>query len=239
MTRAGLAIAAVLAFAGAAAPLARCSAALRPARGVPQRRREERDRRHQGRSHPSGRSALPRPEARRRSRRSCAARWRSCGCSTSRASCDPSSLFVMRIGPNKNRGQSGWVYKVGNRQGTTAASDPSGPFGSGRLKSPRARDVVLLRLRGGRLPAHARPSRSRRGWRDRDRARHGAMTTRAAARASRARASGRAAESAQTDANGRGDAGAAGRHAPAVRGEAWPHPLVRRRGCASGEAARR
>ena len=48
-------------------------------------------------------------------------------------SCDPSSLFVQRIGPNKNRGQSGWVYKVGNRQGTTAASDPSGPFGSGRL----------------------------------------------------------------------------------------------------------
>ena len=53
-------------------------------------------------------------------------------------SCDPSSLFVQRIGPNKNRGQSGWVYKVGNRQGTTAASDPSGPFGSGRL-SRRAR----------------------------------------------------------------------------------------------------
>jgi hypothetical protein len=48
-------------------------------------------------------------------------------------SCDPSSLFVNRIGPNKNRGQSGWVYKVGNRQGTTAASDPSGPFGRGRL----------------------------------------------------------------------------------------------------------
>jgi hypothetical protein len=50
-------------------------------------------------------------------------------------SCDPSTLFVQRIGPHKNRGQSGWVYKVGNRQGTTAASDPSGPFGSGRLDS--------------------------------------------------------------------------------------------------------
>ena len=48
-------------------------------------------------------------------------------------SCDPSTLFVQRIGPNRNRGQSGWVYKVGNRQGTTAASDPSGPFGTGRL----------------------------------------------------------------------------------------------------------
>jgi len=49
-------------------------------------------------------------------------------------SCDPSSLFVRAIGPNENRGESGWVYKVGQRQGTTAASDPSGPFGSGRLK---------------------------------------------------------------------------------------------------------
>ena len=48
-------------------------------------------------------------------------------------SCDPSSLFVSKIGPNRNRGQSGWVYKVRNRQGTTAASDPSGPFGTGRI----------------------------------------------------------------------------------------------------------
>ena len=50
-------------------------------------------------------------------------------------SCDPSSLFVDAIGPNRNRGQSGWVYKVGNRQGSAAASDPSGPFGTGRIKS--------------------------------------------------------------------------------------------------------
>jgi hypothetical protein len=49
-------------------------------------------------------------------------------------SCDPSSLFVNRIGPNKNRGESGWVYKVGNRQGTTGAAEPSGPFGSGRIE---------------------------------------------------------------------------------------------------------
>ena len=50
-------------------------------------------------------------------------------------SCDPSSLFVSKIGPNRNRGESGWVYKVGNRQGTTAASDPSGPFGTGRIQA--------------------------------------------------------------------------------------------------------
>ena len=49
-------------------------------------------------------------------------------------SCDPSSLFVRAIGPDENRGESGWVYKVGNRQGTTSASDPSGPFGSGRIE---------------------------------------------------------------------------------------------------------
>ena len=49
-------------------------------------------------------------------------------------SCDPASLFVEAIGPDRNRGQSGWVYKVGNRQGTTAASDPTGPFGDGRLR---------------------------------------------------------------------------------------------------------
>ena len=48
--------------------------------------------------------------------------------------CDPSSLFVRAIGRHRNRGQRGWVYKVGNRQGTTAASDPSGPFGSGRIR---------------------------------------------------------------------------------------------------------
>jgi hypothetical protein len=29
---------------------------------------------------------------------------------------------------------NGWVYKVGNKAGTTGAGDPSGPFGSGRLK---------------------------------------------------------------------------------------------------------
>ena len=48
--------------------------------------------------------------------------------------CDPSSLFVRAIGPDANRGARGWVYKVGNRQGSTSASDPSGPFGSGRLR---------------------------------------------------------------------------------------------------------
>ena len=49
-------------------------------------------------------------------------------------SCDPANLFVRSIGPDVNRGRRGWVYKVGNRQGTTSAADTSGPFGSGRIK---------------------------------------------------------------------------------------------------------
>ena len=49
-------------------------------------------------------------------------------------SCDPSSFLVQAIGPNRNRGRSGWVYKVGNRQGSAAASNPTGPFGNGRLE---------------------------------------------------------------------------------------------------------
>ena len=44
------------------------------------------------------------------------------------------SRYVAAIGGDENRGDSGWVYKVGNRQGTTSAADPSGPFGSGRIK---------------------------------------------------------------------------------------------------------
>ena len=49
-------------------------------------------------------------------------------------SCDPSGLFVRGIGPDRNRGASGWVYKVGNRQGSTSAADSSGPFGAGRIR---------------------------------------------------------------------------------------------------------
>ena len=38
------------------------------------------------------------------------------------------------IGRDRGRGRHGWVYKVGNRQGTAGAADPSGPFGRGRLR---------------------------------------------------------------------------------------------------------
>jgi hypothetical protein len=39
---------------------------------------------------------------------------------------DASSLFVTRIGPDRNRGQDGWVFKVGRRTPSTGAADVSG-----------------------------------------------------------------------------------------------------------------
>jgi hypothetical protein len=47
-----------------------------------------------------------------------------------------SELFVYSIGGERNRGQDGWEYKVGNLGGSTGAADPSGPQGNGaRLRS--------------------------------------------------------------------------------------------------------
>ena len=55
----------------------------------------------------------------------------SCG----RRARDSGSLFVTQVGPDRNRGRNGWVYKVGRRAGTAGAADPAGPFGSGRLRA--------------------------------------------------------------------------------------------------------
>jgi hypothetical protein len=41
---------------------------------------------------------------------------------------------VTGIGPDRNRGQRGWVYKVGRRAATAGAADMGGPFGGGRLR---------------------------------------------------------------------------------------------------------
>jgi hypothetical protein len=57
----------------------------------------------------------------------------SCG----RRARDAAGLFVTAIRHDRNRGQRGWVYKVGRRAATAGAADPSGPFGSGRLRSGR------------------------------------------------------------------------------------------------------
>ena len=58
--------------------------------------------------------------------------------SCSRRTRDAGGLFVAQIGRDRNRGQDGWVYKVGNKLATAGAADPSGPFGTGLLRS-RAR----------------------------------------------------------------------------------------------------
>ena len=52
----------------------------------------------------------------------------SCG----RRAADAAGLFVKRLGPDRNRGMDGWVYKVGRKVGSNGAADVSGPFGTGR-----------------------------------------------------------------------------------------------------------
>lgn len=52
----------------------------------------------------------------------------------SRRARDGGQLFVRSIRGERNRGVSGWVYKVGSRLATAGAGDPAGPFGRGRLR---------------------------------------------------------------------------------------------------------
>jgi hypothetical protein len=54
-------------------------------------------------------------------------------CSTSPR--DSAGLIVTGIRSDQNRGQRGWVYKVGHRAGTAGAGDTGGPFGRGRLRA--------------------------------------------------------------------------------------------------------
>lgn len=62
---------------------------------------------------------------------------------------DSAGLFVRSIAGERNRGQDGWVYKVGRRGATAGAADPSGPFGRGRLKSGQRVTWFYCRLRDG------------------------------------------------------------------------------------------
>ncbi len=48
---------------------------------------------------------------------------------------DAAGLIVTGIGPDRNGGQRGWVYKVGRRAATAGAGDMGGPFGRGRLRT--------------------------------------------------------------------------------------------------------
>jgi hypothetical protein len=63
-------------------------------------------------------------------------RLRDFGACSSRAR-DAAGLLVIGIGPDRNRGQRGWVYKVGRRAATAGAGDMGGPFGRGRLRAGR------------------------------------------------------------------------------------------------------
>ena len=56
------------------------------------------------------------------------------GSCSRRSAADSAQLFVRRIGGDVNRGERGWVYKVGRKAGTAGAADPSGPFGRRRLR---------------------------------------------------------------------------------------------------------
>ena len=48
---------------------------------------------------------------------------------------DSAGLLVTGIRSDRNRGQRGWVYKVGHRAATAGAGDTGGPFGRGRLRA--------------------------------------------------------------------------------------------------------
>jgi hypothetical protein len=68
--------------------------------------------------------------------------------SCSRRARDGAGLLVTAIGPDRNRGQADWVYKVGRRAATAGAADPAGPFGRGRLR-PGQRVTWFYCLRAG------------------------------------------------------------------------------------------
>jgi hypothetical protein len=62
---------------------------------------------------------------------------------------DGGGLFVRAIGGDANRGQDGWVYKVGRRAATAGAADPGGPFGRGRLRAGQRVTWFYCRMRNG------------------------------------------------------------------------------------------
>jgi hypothetical protein len=62
---------------------------------------------------------------------------------------DAGGLFVEAIRGDRNRGQNGWVYKVGRRAATAGAADPGGPLGRGRLRAGQRVTWFYCRLRGG------------------------------------------------------------------------------------------
>jgi hypothetical protein len=62
---------------------------------------------------------------------------------------DAGGLFVQAIRGDRNRGQNGWVYKVGRRAATAGSADPDGPLGRGRLRAGQRVTWFYCRLRDG------------------------------------------------------------------------------------------
>jgi hypothetical protein len=62
---------------------------------------------------------------------------------------DAGGLFVEAIRGDRNRGQNGWVYKVGRRAATAGSADPGGPLGRGRLRAGQRVTWFYCRLRDG------------------------------------------------------------------------------------------
>jgi hypothetical protein len=129
------AAAAVPGVAGARAPLVRHMVVFRSGEAVTKRIRARRTRvRVRGRR---SRCAVARgtPLAALVRSRTARLRVRDFGACSRRRASDGGGLFVSGIGPDRNSGRDGWVYKVGRRLGTAGAADPTGPFGRGLLRS--------------------------------------------------------------------------------------------------------
>jgi hypothetical protein len=69
--------------------------------------------------------------------------------SCSRRPSDGAGLFVRSIRGDSNRGQNGWVYKVGRRAASAGAADPRGPFGRGLLRAGQRVTWFYCRMRDG------------------------------------------------------------------------------------------
>jgi hypothetical protein len=69
--------------------------------------------------------------------------------SCSKRAADGAGLFVSAIGGDRNKGQSGWTYKVGRKAATAGAADPAGPFGTGhRLRKGQRVTWFYCHLKG-------------------------------------------------------------------------------------------
>ena len=109
---------------------------------------------------------------------------------------DSGQLYVRSIGSERARGNSGWVYKVGNRSASSGAADTSGPLGRGLLRSKQRvtwfygtqrgdsfQRTLTLAVKAGSLPGTAIARVRSYDDEGRGRAESGATVTSGAARA--------------------------------------------------------